>query len=160
MNTPPDSHYAALDEQAIARLKHINVQLDALQMQIHEVAKTYHLHINQAAKELGMPLDDIHIEAELDFCLKPSNPHDDPTVAQSGGRVVTRTLSRPQLPDLLNFCIDEPVSVIGPQGWLFHDLTEHAYGIEQLQVTPIELLELGEIHVEMVIRHQVQFNFI
>jgi hypothetical protein len=59
---------------------------------------------------------------------------------------------------LLNFGIDEPGSVIGLQGWLFHDLTEHGYGANQPQVTPTELLRVGEVHVDVVIRHALHFN--
>lgn len=70
----------------------------------------------------------------------------------------SRTLNSPELPYLLNFGIDEPCSVIGPQGWLFHDLTEHAYGADQPQVKPAELLQVGEVHVDVVIRHSVQIN--
>jgi hypothetical protein len=158
MNTPTAHPKPVLDDKAIASLKQINAQLDALQMQIHEVAKTYHRHISQAAQESGLPLDNIYIEAELDFCLKPINPHDDCAREQDDDGVVSRTLSNPQLPDLLNFGIDEPGSVIGPQGWLFHDLTKHAYGIEQPQVTHAELLALDSIYVELVIRHPVQFE--
>jgi hypothetical protein len=50
--------------------------------------------------------------------------------------------------DLLNFGMDEPDSVIGPQGWLFHDLTEHGYGAHQTQVAPAEWLRVGEVQVD------------
>lgn len=158
MNTATAHPKPALDDKAIARLKQINVQLDALQTQIHEVAKTYHRHISQAAKEAGLPLNNIHMQAELDFCLKPLNPNDDCDSADDDDGLVSRTLSQPQLPDLLNFGINEPGSVIGPQGWLFHDLTEHAYGVEQPQVPLAALLELDRIYVEIVIRQPVQFD--
>ncbi|MBP9735497.1 MAG: hypothetical protein KBD82_07680 [Rhodoferax sp.] len=158
MNTPPESENTVLDDEAIARLKHINVQLDALQTRVHEIAKAYRRQISQAATDLGLPEDDLRIEAELDFCLSPTDPRYDPTFEQSDNRVASRTLNCPELPYLLNFGIDEPCSVIGPQGWLFHDLTEHAYGADQPQVTPAELLQVGEIHVDVVIRHSVQIN--
>jgi hypothetical protein len=78
---------------------------------------------------LGLPVDDICIEAELDFCLNPTDPRYDPTFEANDNRVASRTLNCSELPYLLNFGIDEPCSVIGPQGWLFHDLTEHGYGV-------------------------------
>lgn len=127
-------------------------------MRIHEISKAYHRQISQAAADLGLPVDDICIEAELDFCLSPTNPRYDPTSEASDNRVASRTLNCPELPYLLNFGIDEPRSVIGPRGWLFHDLTEHAYGTDQPQVTPAELLQIGEVHVDVVIRHSVQLN--
>ncbi len=158
MNTLTYPPKPVLDDKAITRLKQINVQLNALQVQIHEVVETYHHHIRQAAKESGLPLDNIQIEAELDFCLKPGNPQNDPTLAQSDTRVLMRRLSRMRLSGSLNYDLNEPGSVIGSQGWLFHDLTEHAYGTEQPQVTPTELLELDAVHVELVIRHPVLFK--
>lgn len=158
MNAPSDSENATLNEESIARLKNINVQLDALQTRIHEIAKAYRRQISQAAVDLGLPVDDICIEAELDFCLSPTDPRYDPTFDASDNRVVSRTLNCPELPHLLNFGIDEPGSVIGLQGWLFHDLTEHAYGTDQPQVTPAELLQIGEVHVDVVIRQSIQFN--
>jgi hypothetical protein len=48
------------------------VQLDALQRRIHEMAKAYRHHITHVANVLGLPVDDIRIEAELDYCLSPS----------------------------------------------------------------------------------------
>lgn len=50
---------------------------------------------------------------------------------------------------------DEPGSVIEPQGWLFHDLTEHAYGIEQPRVALAGLLRVGEVRVDVVVRQSV-----
>lgn len=50
-----------LDAESIARLKNINVQLDALQIQIHELAKAYRAQISQAASNLGHPTDNIWI---------------------------------------------------------------------------------------------------
>jgi len=107
---------------------------------------------------LGLPVDDIRIEAELEYCLSPTDPRYDPTFERSENLVGRRTLSCPESPELLNFGIDEPGSVIGPQGWLFHDLTEHEYGTEQSRVTPAELLRVGEIHVDVVTRQSVQFK--
>lgn len=157
--TQPDQSDKALSDESISRLKHVNVQLDALQTRIHEVAKVYRRQISQAATDLGLPLDDICIEAELDFCLSPTDPRYDPTFEHSDNRVASRRLHCPESPDLLNFGIDEPGSVIGPQGWLFHDLTEHGYGgADQPQVTPADLLRVGEVHVDVVIRHAVHFN--
>jgi hypothetical protein len=159
MNTPPESEKATLDDEAIARLKKINVQLDALQMRIHEIAKAYRRQISQAAADLGLPMDAIGIEAELDFCLSPADPRYDPTFEHSDNLVASRTLHCPESPDLLDFGIDEPGSVIGPQGWLFHDLTEHAYGVNQPQVTPVELLQVGDVRVDVVIRQSIKINF-
>ena len=158
MPTQPDQSDKALSDESISRLKHINLQLDALQTQIHELAKAYRIQISQAASNFGLPVDDIHIEAELDFCLSPSDPQYDPTFEQSDNRVASRKLHCPESTDLLNFGIDEPGSVIGPQGWLFHDLTEHGYGEDQQQVTPAELLHVGEVRVDVMIRHAVHFN--
>lgn len=160
MNTPPNTNSAVLGDRAIAQLKHINVQLDVLQRRIHEMAKAYRHHITHVANVLGLPVDDIRIEAELDYCLSPVDPGYDPTFEHSDNLVGSRTLTCPESPDLLDFGIDEPGSVIGPQGWLFHDLTEHAYGREQPRVEPPELLRVGEIHVEMVIRQSVEFTFL
>ena len=149
---------ADMNEESIARLKNINVQLDALQTQIHELAKAYRIQISQAASNLGLPVDDIHIEAELDYCLSPSDPQYDPTFEQSDNLVGSRTLHGPESPTLLNFGIDEPSSVIGPQSWLFHDLTDHHYGEDQPKVAPAELLRVDEVQVEIVVRYGFRFN--
>lgn len=152
MSTPPDSETAALDDEAIARLKHINVQLDALQTRIHEIAKAYRRQISQAAADLGLPVDAIGIEAELDFCLSPADPRYDPTFEHSDNRVASRTLQCPESPDLLHFGIDEPGSVIGPQGWLFHDLTEHAYENTQPGVMATELFLVEYVDAKLIVR--------
>nr|WP_315246026.1 hypothetical protein [uncultured Albidiferax sp.] len=156
MKTPTHAQSARLDEGSIARLKAINVQLDALQMQIHTLAKAYRTQISQAASDLGLPVDDIHIEAELDFCLGPSDPQYDPTFEHSDNRVASRTLHSPESPVLLHFGIDEPSSVIGPQGWLFHDLTEHGYGEDQPEVTPVELLRVYEVNINIFFNHSIR----
>jgi len=156
MNPPTDAQMPVLHEKAIARLKNINVQLDALQARIHEVTNAYRHQIDQTAADLGLPVDDIQIEAELVFYLNPTDPRYDPTYEHSDNRAASRTLPCPESPDLLNFCIDEPGSVIGPQGWLFHDLTEHGYGAHQPRLAAAELLRVGEVQVDVVIRHSVK----
>ena len=104
-------------------------------------------------------MDAIGIEAELDFCLSPTDPRYDPTCEHSDNRVASRMLHCPESPDLLHFGIHEPGSVIRPQGWLFHDLTEHGYGVDQPQVTPVELLQVGDVRVDVVIRQSIKINF-
>ncbi len=56
-NAPSDSESTTLNEESIARLKNINVQLDALQMRIHEIAQTYRRQISQAATDLWLASD-------------------------------------------------------------------------------------------------------
>lgn len=156
MMTSPDENHAVLDAESIARLKHINVQLDALQIQIHELAKACRVQLAQAASNLGHPTDDICIEAELAYNLSPSDPRYDPTFEHSENRVACRTLYCTDSPDLLNFGIHEPHSVIGPQGWLFHDLTEHDNGPDQPPVAPAELLNVDSIDVNLEIRYSMR----
>ena len=158
MNTSPNETNATLNDESIARRKQINVQLNALQRRIHEIAKAYRCHLTQAATVLDLPADDIHVEATLDYCLSPTDSRYDPTFERSDNLVGSRTLTCPESPELLDFGIDEPGSVIGPQGWLFHDLTEHAYGVGQPRVAPAELLRVGEAQVDVVIRQSVQFK--
>lgn len=146
----------ALNEDSIARLKHINGQLDTLQSQIHELAKAYRMHIGQTASSSGLPVDDIHTDAEFDFYLSPADPLYDPTFEHSDNLVGSRTLHNPESPHLLNFGIDEASSLIGPQGWLFHDLTEHDYGQSQPKITPADLLRVGEVNAELVVRHSIR----
>lgn len=82
------------------------------------------------------PVDDICIEAELDLRFNPTDPRYDPTFEAKDNRVASRTLTYSELPYLLNFGIDKSNSVIGPQVWLIHDLTEHGYGVGLPQVPP------------------------
>ena len=145
-----------LNEESIARLKQINVQLNALQRRIHEIAKAYRCHLTQAATVLDLPADNIHVEATLDYCLSPTDPRYDPTFERSDNLVASRLIFRTDSPDLLDFGIDEPGSVIGPQGWLFHDLTDHSYGVDQPQVAPMELLAVDEIYVDLVVNHTIR----
>lgn len=105
-------------------------------------------------------MDDIHIEAELDFCLSPSDPQYNPTFEHNDNRVASRTLHSPESPDVLNFGIDEPSSVVGPQSWLFHDLTEHGYGKDQPAVALEDLLRIDDIQVEIIIRYDTILNLI
>ena len=116
--TPLDENHAVLDAKSIARLKDINVQLDALQIQIHELAKAYRAQLTQTASNRGHPTDDIWIEAELVYNLSPADPRYDSTFEHSENRVGCRTLYCTDSPDLLNFGINEPHSVIGPQSGL------------------------------------------
>jgi hypothetical protein len=156
MKTQQNTEIPALDEDSIARLKHINGQLDTLQSQIHELAKAYRILIGQTVSNMGLPVDDIHTDAELDFYLSPADLRYDPTFEQSDNLVCSRTLHSPESPHLLNFGIDEASSLIGPQGWLFHDLTEHDYGQSQPKITPADLLRVGEVNAELVIRHSIR----
>ena len=158
MNASQIETNATLNGEAVARLKQINVQLNALQRRIHVIAKAYRCQITQAAIDLGLPVDDIAIEAELDYSLSTTDSRYDPTFENSENLVGSRLLCRPDSADLLDFDIDEPGSVIGPQGWLFHDLTDHSYGVNQPEVPQSELLNIGKVYVNVVITHGVEFN--
>jgi hypothetical protein len=148
-----------LDQDAIAQLKHINTRLDALQTHIYGIAKAYRSQITATAAHMSLPIDDIQIEAELDFFLSPTDPAYDATFEQSENRLAHRTMHTPESPDLLHFGINEPGSAIGPQSWLFHDLTEHDYGKHELAVALGDLLRVGDVHVELVVRQGMSVDF-
>lgn len=148
-----------LDQQDVARLKAIDTKLDALQTHIYQIAKAYRAQITGSAISMGLPVDDICLEAELDFFLSPADPGYDATFEQSENRLAHRTMRNPESPDLLHFGINEPNSAIGPQSWLFHDLTEHAYGKHELAVALEELLRVGDVHVELVVRQGMSVDF-
>lgn len=158
MDTSQIETNATLNDEAVARLKQINVQLNVFQRRIHEIAKVYRRQITQAAIDLGLPVNDIVIEAELDYSLNTTDPRYDPTFENSENLVGSRILCRPDSADRLDFDIDEPGSVIGPQGWLFHDLTDHSYGVNQPEVPQAELLNIEKVYVNVVITHGVEFN--
>ncbi|MCF8208874.1 MAG: hypothetical protein K9K38_05660 [Rhodoferax sp.] len=107
----------------------------------------------EAASNLGHSTDDIWIEAELIYNLSPADPRYDPTFEHSENRVACRTLYCTDSPDLLNFGIHEPHSVIGPQGWLFDDVTERP---DQPPVAPAELPKVGTIYVNVEIRYSMR----
>lgn len=149
----------ALDQDAIARLKHINTRLDALQTHIYEIAKAYRSQISGAAMHMGLPIDDIEIEAELDFFLSPTDPEYDATFELSENRLAHRTMRNPESRELLYFGINETNSAVGLQSWLFHDLTEHDYGEEEPTIALVDLLRVGDVHVELVVRQGISIDF-
>jgi hypothetical protein len=143
----------------MAQLKHINTRLDALQTHIYEIAKAYRSQITGAAIQMALPIEDIQIEAELDFFLSPTDPEYDATFERSENRLAHRTMGNPESQDLLHFGINEPNSAVGSQSWLFHDLTEHDYGEEEPAAAFVDLLRVGDVHVELVVRQGISIDF-
>jgi hypothetical protein len=72
--------------------------------------------------------------------------------------VGNRTLHSPESSILLNIGIDEASSIIGPQSWLFLDLTDHDYGEDQPKVTPAKLLRVNEVQVEILVMYGMRVN--
>ncbi len=148
----------------ISNLLRLNQRLGELELYLCNMAKTENEKLQARVTDPNNPVDDYEIDATLYFVLR----EDDPEFDDSDDNFLTqRDFS---LKGLSRGCIGDGQDYreIVPyfpaelnetaQCWLFHDLYDHSYGLQQPDLSLHDCLRVGSIWVDVAIRHQSTLN--
>lgn len=147
----------------MACLVKLNERLRTIERKLCEVGRQQCATLDTRVKDPDDPLTDYEIDAELYYYLR----EDDPQYQQDEDNILTKRtwislkhLEHSSLDDgedhrLIN--IGYPFSEM-EQVWLFHDLWDHYYGPEKRSLSAKEMLRIGHIGVDIVVRHQMSLD--
>ncbi|MEA1048401.1 hypothetical protein U5801_01000 [Lamprobacter modestohalophilus] len=146
--------------EAMASLVKLNERLKKIERKLCEVGRQESARLNARIEDHNDHLSDYEIEAELYYYLKEDDPkyqEDEDNILTKRTWISLKHLEHTQLDDgedhrLIN--IGYPFSEM-EQVWLFHDLWDHDFGPEQRALTAREMLQIGQIGVEIIVRHQM-----
>ncbi|EIC19838.1 hypothetical protein [Thiorhodovibrio frisius] len=152
-----DIHYTTADFADLIRL---NDRLSMIERYLVEFRVTECPKMDSRVADPDDPLADYELDAELGFYLREDDPEyreDEDNILTMRRWISLKHSEQSQLNDgrdhrLWN--IGYPLSEI-EQCSLMHDLWDHDYSSEQRALTPQEMLRIGEISVEIQVRHQM-----
>lgn len=151
--------------EEINRLLRLNQRLSGLEQYLCDLAAKESTHLAERVSSPSDPLDDYEIDATLYFILGEDDPaydeDDDNFLTQR--QINLKHLKRDwglgdgedhresfrRFPGRLNEV---------PHCWLFHDLYDHSYGLEQPSLTLQDCLRVDSIWVDVAVRHQATLD--
>lgn len=151
-----------ISEEEVAKLLQLNRYLSHLQNFLLTLSHSLSSELDNKVSDPGDKMDDYECEVELNYTLRSSDPdwNDESDNFVTKRRLISLKRAREELDDE-----DWRVFVPGlqhinaePHCWLFHDLYDHSYGLDQPSVSLRDCLRLGEVWVDVVIRQQYWFN--
>ncbi|MFZ4789365.1 MAG: hypothetical protein ACOYMW_00375 [Candidatus Competibacteraceae bacterium] len=139
-------------------LVRLNQRLSSLEHYLREVGQQESARLDGRVADPNDPLDDYEIDATLYFAMRENDPGFDD---DDDSFMTQRDLSL-KCADTLADGIDhrEPYMEFParlndiPHCWLFHDLYDGCYGLEQPALSLQDCLRVGWIWVDIAIRHQ------
>ncbi len=145
----------------INELLRFNDRLAELERYLCDLGANENLHVAARVSDSNDPLNDYEIDATLYFTLR----EDDPEFDEDDDNFLTkRKMSLKHLDREwgLGDGRDHRVSIPHFPGslneiahcWLFHDLYDHSYGLEQPALSLQDCLRVGSIWVDVAVRHQ------
>jgi len=151
-----ESHdFSAAEVDALVRL---NQRLEGLAYHLHEVGQQECARLEARVADPQDPLDDYEIDATLYFVLR----EDDPDFDDGDDNFLTQRELSLKGADHRDDGFDHRETVMQfpgrlneiPHCWLFHDLYDHSYGLEQPALSLQDCLRVGRIWVDIAVRHQ------
>jgi hypothetical protein len=151
--------------EEISDLLRLNQRLAKLELHLCNIAETESEKMKTRVADPDDSLDDYEIDATIYFVLH----EDDPTFDDSDDNFLTqRNFSLKRLDrsyglgDGLDHRESQPYFPPGLEAeahcWLFHDLYDHCYGLEQPALSLHDCLRIGTIWVDVAVRHQATLN--
>lgn len=151
--------------EEISNLLRLNQRLAELELHLCNMAETEREKLETRVADPDDPLDDYEIDATIYFVLR----EDDPEFDDSDDNFLTQryiSLKRLDRSHGLGDGFDHRESVpyfpsgltAEPHCWLFHDLYDHSYGLEQPALSLHDCLRVGTIWVDIAFRHQATLN--
>ena len=141
-------------------LVRLNQRLNNLEHDLREVGQQESTRLNARVADPNDPLDDYEIDATLYFVMR----EDDPGFDDDDDNFLTRRELglKWECADTLADGIDHHEPYIEfpgrlndiPHCWLFHDLYDHCYGLEQPALSLQDCLRVGWIWVDIAVHHQ------
>ena len=148
----------------ITNLLNLNQRLRELELYLCHLAQKEGEKLKACVADPGDPRDDYEIDVTLYFVLREDDPDfddsDDNFITQRNFSLNGRGRTYigdgqdhreivPYFPTKLNETA---------QCWLFHDLYDHCYGLEQPALSLLDCLRVGTIWVDVAVRHQATLN--
>lgn len=148
-------------DNEVERLMTLNRRLGEIESLIRNTAHELRPGLIGKIKNPDDPMGDFEIDTKIDFILRD----DDPEASEDSDNIITTR------GDLVSYHGDETVGKdivdfresnngdtdqldAEPHCYLFHDLIEHSYGIEQPSVPLRDCLRIGRIWVDVIVRQQ------
>ena len=149
----------------INELLRFNQRLAGLELYLCDLSAKEGVPLADRVSDTNDPLDDYEIDATLYFTLREDDPEfdedEDNFLAQR--RISLKNLNKEWgIGDGQDH--REPIrSFAGslnevPHCWLFHDLYDHSYCLEQPALNLQDCLRVGSIWVDVAVRHQATLN--
>ena len=105
------------------------------------------------------PFDDFEIEAKVNFSLRPEDPEyrdDDDNFLTSRRYYIPKDLNETTIFDLNeDWGVGEMHFGVENHSYIFHDLCDHGYGSGQQQLSPRDILRIGESWIDIEIKAQM-----
>ncbi|MBK5937699.1 hypothetical protein CCR96_00065 [Halochromatium roseum] len=159
----PTDDEAGFTSEEIERLVQLNERLAFLARHLQEVGQTLCPQLEARVADPDDPLDDFEIEAILHFMLR----EDDPDYDEDSDSFLTER--RFSLKGDLNHeregvdyretvrCFPGRLNQVA-HCWLFHDLYDHSYGLEQPALSLGDCLRIDKIWVRIAVEHQATLD--
>ena len=148
----------------IDRLVRLNARLGFLQAYLHRVDQAVCAQMRARIADPDDPLDDFEIDVTLSFMRREDDPEIDD---DSDNFLTTRQTSMkgfdtdaPRLDEDFRETIRRFPGRLNtiPHCWLFHDLYDHSYGLSQPALSLSDCLRIGQIWVDIGVRHQATLD--
>ncbi len=159
----PTADHAQFTEADIDRLVQLNERLGFLDHHLQHSGQRLHREMTTRVADSDDPMDDFEIDVILHFMLRA----DDPAYGEDSDNVLTERVF-----SLKGFTSDERLTMDWREHgcpfpgqlqrvrhcWLFHDLYDHSYGIQQPALSLHDCLRIDRIWVRMVVDHQATLD--
>ena len=148
-----------LTSEEVSRLRLFNQRLYGLQKEITLEGHRQVKILSQRIADPLDPLDDFEIEAKVIFSLR----HDDPEYRDDDDNFLTsrRYRIRKELDEAILFELKDDWGVgerhfgVENHSYIFHDLYDHGYGPGQQELSPRDILRIGEAWIDIEIKAQM-----
>lgn len=159
---PADEEEGFTPEE-VERLVRLNERLEFLARHLREVGQTRCTQMAARVADPDDPLDDFEIEAILHFMLREDDSEYD---EDSDPFLTERRFSLKDDQSDPREGVDYRETVRRFPGrlnqiahcWLFHDLYDHSYGLEQPTLNLADCLRIGQIWVRVAVEHQATLD--
>ena len=170
LHTLPDYFDSTQDKgefttDEIEELLRLNHRLSELELYLCDLSAKECIHLAGRVSDINDPLDDYEIEATLYFTLREDDPEFD---EDEDNFLAQRKISLKHLDRKwgLGDGQDHRVTVCHFPGalnevahcWLFHDLYDHSYCLQQPALNLQDCLRVGTIWVDVAVRHQATLD--
>lgn len=150
---------ASFTDSEIELLMTLNLHLRSIESLIRKTAHEYSPDLIGKIKDPNDPMGDFEIGVEIDFVLRD----DDPEASEDSDNILTtrNVFSASSFDDdtdaddYRESCDSQTEQLAAePHCYLFHDLYDHSYGLEQPRVPLRDCLRIGKVWVDVVTRQQ------
>lgn len=148
-------------EDEVKRLMSLNRRLGEIESLVREAAHELRPSLIGKIENQNDLMSDFEIDVEIDFILRDDDleaSEDSDNILATRSELSVNTRDEADDEDVADFresCNSETDQLAAePHCYLFHDLYDHSYGVEQPRVPLRDCLRIGSVWIDVIIRQQ------